>query len=241
MAEEHLFTVTFEHLSGLPEDRVVWTFPMRFTAGPAPVEADFIEAKDELVNFLNDPFTTGSIAQFLSEELSRAAGAVTIRAYDIEAHLDGSAHGSPVYSSTSTLDPKFADISLPGEVAAVLTTRALDWDLAPVEAPDGADPGTLVDRPRQRLSGRNYIGPLNAATLEVVSNAVRVDPLFVADVLDAANALHDGLVLENWNWCVWSRVNEALVPIEVVQMDNAFDSMRKRGPDSTVRTSLTVA
>lgn len=237
MAGATLLTLTFEHASGIPENRVVWTFPLQTIDLLDPTNAELDLAMANMVDFLNEAQTTADLASYLSDELSRTAGAVTIRCYDLDGHLDGSAHGSPIRSVTTTLDAAAANSELPAECAVVLTTRGVGWESALVEAPDGADPGSLVDRPRQRLSGRNFIGPLNNATADMISNAVRVTPIFVTDLLDAAEDLAADMIADGWNWMVWSRVNAAMVRVDDVQVDNAFDTMRKRGPDSTIRTT----
>ncbi len=240
MAHDYLFTATLEHLTGLPEDRIVTTFPISWTGAGDPAPADLDLALAQVVLFFNAANTTQAIAAYLSAEASRAADASIVRVYDIAGKLDGSPHGSAVDELPFTLGAADGAADIPAECAVVLTTRATGWQAAPVEAADGADPGALVDRPRQRLSGRNFIGPLSSSATAVISDAMRVATIMVTDLLDAGQDLQLGLQGFDFEWNVWSRVNEAVVPITHLQVDNAVDTMRKRGPDPTVRTTRTI-
>lgn len=237
MAGAFLFTSTFEHLSGFPEDRIVTTFPIAWTGAGGPAPADFDNAFINIVDFWNVAGTTQDLAAYISAEASRVADASVIRAYDVAAFLDGSPHGSAVDEFAFTLDAADGAADLPAECAVVLTTRANGWQAAAVEAPDGVDAGTAVDRPRQRLSGRNYLGPLSSSATAVITNAMRVASIFVVDALDAGEALQAAMIADGFEWMVWSRVNAAMEPITHLQVDNAIDTMRKRGPDPTVRTT----
>jgi hypothetical protein len=240
MAQELLFTTTFEHVSGMPEDRVVTTFPIAWTGAGSPTSGDLGQAFADLDAFWNTVQTTEAVAAYLSTEISRTAGSALLRAYSLVGHLDGSPHGSPISSTPMTPAAAGGSSDLPAEVAVVLTTRANGWEAAAVEAPDGVDPGTAVDRPRQRLSGRIFIGPLRNSAIGAGGTVRRVSSFMITDLLDAGEQLQTDLVADGFEWQVWSRVNAAIEPITHLQVDNAFDTQRRRGPDATVRTTRTL-
>jgi hypothetical protein len=102
MAQELLFTTTFEHVSGMPEDRVVTTFPIAWTGAGSPTSGDLGQAFADLDAFWNTVQTTEAVAAYLSTEISRTAGSALLRAYSLVGHLDGSPHGSPISSTPMT-------------------------------------------------------------------------------------------------------------------------------------------
>lgn len=112
--------------------------------------------------------------------------------------------------------------SIPEEVAAVCSFR-------------GAPPVTA------RRRGRVFIGPLNSNALSAANTGTptRVNSSFIA----AMNSLWQSFASSgagDFTWCIWSPTDAAMVPIVGGWTDNAFDTMRKRGPKATVRTTWSV-
>lgn len=238
-----LCQVTLPAVSGLPEDAVVNTFTLD---GPAITQGQTLAAMAGFVEFYNFPGRTQedfAVAWYLNKTRSRAASACEVAFYNITDHLDGSPHGSPSAVDAFTLGPAHASASsLPDEVACALTLRGLDWSDYPVEAPDAGDEDSLVDRPRQRRTGKIYVGPLNTQALfnDPTTFVGRPSDAVRDAVLGCANRAYDAWQAGGWDWCVWSRKNENVTPIEQVQFDNAFDTQRRRGPAASLRTTLTV-
>jgi hypothetical protein len=97
------------------------------------------------------PGALTNVSALMSPVLSRVADAHTIDVYDITGKLDGTPHGSPVFSLPFSINPTLpASTALPSEVAVCLTIEALGRADEPVERPDGADAGTAVDWRRRR-------------------------------------------------------------------------------------------
>lgn len=240
MTQKFLATAELTAVSGFPEDSVLNSFVFETDDSFVPSSSGLFIAQ-AIDAFYDDPTpTNGPVGGFINGTRSRGAGDVKVKLFDITTSLDGTAHGSPVYEDALTLPAAVSSGNLPDEVALVLTLRGSDALTQPVEAPDGADPGTAIDRPRQRKSGRIYVGPLTVATLDGTltvasrpTSALMNAVLEGADALVAACDLYGGALLQ---WCTWSRANAAVYPITSVSVDNAFDIQRRRGVDATNRT-----
>lgn len=179
---------------------------------------------------------TGTVADYLSVTLDRTTDAATLKAYDITGKLDGSPHGSPIYEEPMTLDNAIDGFSMPSQVAACVTLRARDALSFPVEAPDSADEGTAIDRPRARRTGRLYLGPLQQdAVARPGGGYVTLSPTFRTIALNACEGLQDSANAHGWAWCVWSRANEAMSVITRAEIDDSPDVIRRRKISATAR------
>lgn len=236
-----LATVTLNHKSGMAEDAVVNTFAVS-TGGTDSIAANHGAITDAIANFYNGSHdgNVDSVGQWLGDGLSRAADGMSIKLYNITGHLDGSPHGSDMYEEKYTLDAPIEATTLPEEVSLALTLRGTNWEAQPVEIPDTSDPGTEVDRPRQRYTGRIYLGPWVKAAATTVNNRSRPTAAILEYPLDAAVATQAALNAVGYEWCVWSRKAGVLIPISHVQMDDAWDTQRRRGVDPTQRTTRAV-
>jgi hypothetical protein len=177
--------------------------------------------------------------EYLSGIVDNTAGnGLTLRAYDISSHLDGTPHGSPAYVESYTVPAStLSERDLPSECATAITLEGLGRAAAPVEIADDSDPDSAPERPKQRHTGKLYFGPLNTGTVELVSSIPRVKASYRDDAIAATKncaanvaAIGTGAAL-----CVWSRVDAALRPLEAVSIDNAFDIMNSRGEKPSVR------
>jgi len=90
--------------------------------------------------------------------------------------------------------------------------------------------------PQARHRGRVYIGPLDVALVDSSGQFSSTNRTTLAtagnDLLTASNAA------TNWVWAVWSTVNGDIVPVTNGWVDNEFDTQRRRGRDSTARTTF---
>lgn len=243
-----LAQVTLKSASGFSADDVVNTFALSCsTRDPGGITAAYAtEVGTALKRFYDEPLASGGrLSGWISNSITRTGTPHTIELYDITTHLDGSPHGSPAQTWNFGMAAPFAGtgVPLPDEVALALTLRSVDYDEYPVEIPDTADPGSAPDRPRARRTGRIYVGPLIADTVAVVGGKPRPGSGIQADFLDASERLKSELLALSTGatqWCVWSRKNGGMFPLEAVQVDNAYDTQRRRGPAATVRQTRAV-
>lgn len=236
-----LATVTLPHVSGFSEDDVMNTWVIESPSSWAP-SLDLGEVTIPLAGFYNwlSPGNHG-VGQKISASISRASLACRIRLYDITDHLDGSNYGSPYAEDGFTLTANPSQSALPEEVALCMTLRANAWEAAAVEAPDGPDSGTAVDRPRQRLSGRVYLGPWTFDALgALTAGRQRPHTALQQVILDSGERLVDQLLVGNHTLNVWSRKNASVTPVTHLQVDDAWDTQRRRGADPLTRTTRTV-
>lgn len=244
-----LTTVTMPSVSGLAEDSIVNTFCLKSDVGvDAAVILDWHNA---ISNFYNG-LSAGQgvrVGAYLASTLSRVANAGIMKTYDITGKLlaevpEGSpagtkprppAHGSPIAEDPFTLTAPDTTGNLPPQIQAVITLRGRDALAQPVE-------GAGDTRPRQRRSGRLFIGPLNTSAQSAVANQItRPSATFRDNLMRACEGLQDQLVDGDYIWSVWSRASGALFGIERVEVDDSFDVLRSRKAAPTVRNSFVFA
>lgn len=229
-----LCTVTLPHRSGLVKDNPIMGFV--FAAEADLDVAAMTNIETDLTAFFNhaDATTTLSVATFIAPCISRTV-APTFRHYNLDGHLNGSAHGSPVRTQPMALlaAGSAGAVPLPSEVAVCLSYNA-DY---------GADAEFLpLSRPRARDRGRVFVGPLNdaAITEDTADHRAKIQPTFM-DTLGAAGArLMARVSGGDGSWSVWSRKNAAVKNIVNVSVDNAFDTQRRRGEKASLRNNYTV-
>lgn len=231
------------HDSGMPEDAVTNTFVFASQA-PGVGEADAALLSSIVQDFyLATPAgEVNSVAGYLSPSLSSAADQAVMSVYDLTGHLSGTPHGSPIFQETWTLSPlpDAGTVRFPEEVACCITIEASGRSEQLVETSDGGDPGSAIDRPRSRYTGRVYIGPLIAAAGEVVGGIVRPTVAMQQVFRKALIEMHDAstLLASVAGLGVWSRADGVVRVIGGCSTDNAFDTQRRRGPAASARTRL---
>lgn len=233
--------------SGLPRDKVVNTFA--FAESPALAqgtkETVYPAALNRLYNLNNAALGGVALSTYFSKSLSRAAGACAIKLYDITDHLDGSPHGSPYFTGTMTLQTEGTDLAMPDEVALVCTLEAKDRALQFVERADGADPGSAPDRPRQRYTGRVYLGPwTTGATVNDASSSARPKAVVTQAVRELMKDVADYVDTNTGDLAslgVWSRADRAIRGLSHVRTDDAWDTQRRRGVAPLAITRLATA
>lgn len=172
------------------------------------------DIKAALARFYDTASTANKISDFMSAEL---AGGALVKIYDM---ADASPR-VPVYAGTFSVD--VSSTALPAEVAVCLSYRA------PLAS--GVDPA--------RRRGRIFIGPLSTGAAS--GNPARPAATMIACMAASAVRLADELNTAAFTWVVYSAAAAASVPITDGWIDNAFDTMRKRGEVATARTEWTVA
>jgi len=109
--------------------------------------------------------------------------------------------------------------ALPSEVAVCLSLEA----------------AILPGLNRARRRGRVFIGPLDGSANQPVSSEPRPGVSVSNALRDAAQGLKlDMQALAPWS--IFSRSSGLMVPVDHGWIDNAFDTIRSRGPKATIRT-----
>lgn len=239
-----LMTATIGHQSGLADEAVSNSFSIRTTDDPSG--AELIALMDQIAAFYNDTsaLQVSSVGTYLSPELERDDLPLVVRAYNITANLDGSPHGSPVDEKAYALDAAGVATALPSEVALCVTIEGFGRSTAPVEVADGIDPGAAPDRPKQRRTGRVFIGPLATNTVAAGLNGEsRPSSVFRLDTMIAVRALDTHIIatgVAGAHLAVWSRANADMYVVEAVSVDDAWDTQRRRGVNPTARGRLAI-
>lgn len=225
-----LAAVRLASISGAPADDVENEFVFNMNTFDSDDADDIATA---LMSFYNTvqviPGEDLRVCSFLNATVSRAIDAVEIRMYDLTGHLDGSDHGSPDFVRNGTLEIEYpGESAIPNECAVRLSIHASQV---------GVLEKSGDTRPRGRRRGGVFIGPLNTKSVAISGgNAVVATPL--RDTLTVAATELLG-ALDN-GWSVWSRTDAVIRPVVGGWVDNAFDTIRKRGHDYTVRTVFPV-
>lgn len=84
--------------------------------------------------------------------------------------------------------------------------------------------------------GRVFMGPMNAASKATDG---RLDDAFRTAMAQAFNDFsdkQDTAGVSGWTWVVYSRKLDTMAQVKMGHVDNAFDTQRKRGVASTVRS-----
>lgn len=153
----------------------------------------------------------------------KTTGGLTVKIYDADAPPNSSpiSVGGPYnLSAPSTLT------NLPFECAVVASFQA------------DAIPGT----PQARRRGRNYLGPLNTSALD--DGDATTFPSVAAGMITAATSYMDDLFnvfahSAEVRWVVYSPTNNDYALVTNGWVDNEFDTQRRRGVESTARTTIT--
>jgi hypothetical protein len=154
------------------------------------------------------------VGRYISDEISRLPLSSKVELYDLEDPLPR----LPYHTLLFALTAAGSGVDYPGEVAVVAS-----WTTA-------EDPAVPVRRRR----GRTFIGPLKAFSGLLQTGIVRPSPTMRDDVAKSAFALLDtiteGLV-------VYSRTSVPKIATLITggYIDDAFDTMRSRGSDTTLR------
>jgi len=220
LANHIIAQVVLARTSGLPEDVVTNTFHFR-NAGALSWATAVDGVADALIDFYNgltSPATTFPVCTFINDQISRTSNASKINVYDGSIPEGSRAPAT----STFTLGAAASSNALPDECALCLSFKCEN---------------TTIPFARQR--GRVYVGPLNYDGVAAISAGdVRPDATFTSRLLDAAVRLADNAKADGGFWGIYSPSSNAINRVEESWVDNAFDTMRKRGQDSSSRAIL---
>jgi hypothetical protein len=125
----------------------------------------------------------------------------------------------PVLEGTMDLASAPSGAPLPHEVAIVLSFHA--------------QPTSGI--PMSRLRGRVYLGPITTAMSDTDARLSSANQGAIASAGEDLQIA--SLAATTWKWVVWSTVDEASTIVIGGWVDNAFDTQRRRGRDTTERVT----
>jgi len=210
-----------------------------FYVGGSPLLTDVQSLADYVAGTITAIPTGGSLApgSYLGPTISTVLNIGNYNVYDISNHLDGTPHGSPIYTHSYTAGPGGSLYYLPEGVCAVIT----------LQAPYGTDvefgPGTPpTTRPRARDRGRIYFGPVNQRAISAESGTNRsvIGATCAGDLTKWIKAINVHTVGSGGQYQlgVWSRKNAAVKPLTEVWVDDRPDYQRRRTDQGVIRYSL---
>lgn len=197
-----------------------------FVASIAP--ADLGTAGSEILTAFAATYSGHTLAEYLHPAINRATNSNEIEAYDITGHLDGTPHGSPVAMGPFTIAAAVGN-GLPAQLAGVADYHA---SLTGV-----VEFGPLKTRPRSRLRGRHYWGPLSTSAV-ANETASPWDSTLAAGFIDALAGFYVALMATAHfgpGWGVWSRKNAALAPVVGGWVDETVHVQRRRQDPAGVK------
>lgn len=239
-----LYFVDFEmpNVDGVGRDAFHNTFAFQGLSGSQSLIGDLVDIKAILGALYNTAAVgaTNPTSHYLGSQISRGTNACGISVYKVTSHLDGSPHGSPVAFDNFTMGAAAGSSMLPAECAVVVTLRGGAPAAFPVETPDAdSPPDGKKDRPRQRHSGRIYLGPIttSACSLSSPGNENVLSTGARADICkNVAAAIRKSPESSRVLLSVWSRKNREMYGVTQVEVDDAFDTVRRRGMAPTARS-----
>lgn len=220
----------FKMRTNLPEDNVVNTFHF---GTPGPFDpADLTPLADLIEKFYDDAPTNGShgitvtasaINNWMANGTIHATQRHHIKIYDLSDPMPR----PPLLDRMSAYGAGAAPAGMPypTEVSMCLSYKA----------------AAIAGMPPSRLRGRIYLGPLSTNSGGLVADVMRPNTLTQASLVNAALQLAGTTDALGLTWGVYSRTNGGvtpdanLAPIISFWCDNAFDTIRSRGPAPTSR------
>ena len=238
MARSHFNWVAKVNLEcgGVKGGHVTNAFNLLWSGTGTPTTTDLDAAEAVIRAFYNTIHTPAinKVADNLGSQHPRNVSGEETAFYDID--LTDPAHyfGSPVHVVPWTLSGSPSGISLPNQCAAVMSYRA-DY---------GTDPehgGST--RPRAQDRGRIYLGPLSGGSTTTVTDTnggvySTLSSIFYTTVSVSMKYLHDQLILANWHWAVWSRVDQIFKIATQWALDDVIDTQRRRVEKDPLQTWL---
>jgi hypothetical protein len=136
--------------------------------------------------------------------------------------------------NTAPLEVRVYDLGAPPPREPTILTRAVvrptGTDCFPAEAALALSYYAGINQPRYR--GRIFIGPLTESAGNLVGGAIRPSPVLQNAMLDSAAS---ALSRPDLTWVLISQTDGVARVITDMWVDNAFDTIRKRGPEATSR------
>jgi hypothetical protein len=182
-----------------------------------------------VIAFYNDtiPPATQPVCHYMSNDLDRTSNSALIEWYDVTAVLNGNPAGSPIRQDMFTLGAGSALQSLPPGCACCVGYRT-DYGGTPEFAPGS--------RPRARLRGRFYVGPLTIGANTASGGLLQpglIDSLGFS-FQHMARTQNTGAA-NQFRLVQWSRKAAAVHPITNYFVDEACTYQRRRADDTANR------
>jgi hypothetical protein len=192
---------------------------------------------------------TNPLSYYLSNLFSRASNACSIEWTDITAHLDGSAAGSAFRTDQFTLGTGGGEFPMPpgtNVCAALRADYGATIEHGPLEslptsesAQDQGAPSTHMGniRPRGRMRGRLYVGPVNGS-VGINNSTGLVSDVLYADMGIAVNGLIDTantVSANQFNTVCWSRRGATVNPATFYYVNEGFAYQRRRADVTIAR------
>ena len=201
--------VIFKGKTGQPEDVYTNTFYFHNNNFGGTHDSVADQLADDLLEFYNA--TPNNVVNGLAI-VGGMSSAIINADFDIRVYALGDA--APRYPKirTRTLTALSAN-ALPSEVCVCLSLVAQQ------------------NQPRNR--GRIFIGPLSNSVMTVVNGRPTVTDAYRTGLLGSLIRLKDK---PSFEWCVYSKADNAMKVISGGWVDNAFDTQRRRGEKANLRT-----
>lgn len=217
--------------SGLVRDEIVNDF--HWSHAGAPADADFDNLTTAISHFYNSTATgaSTSLSSYMGDVFSTTTNAVAVKYYELP--TDGSAAGPPKAIKHFTLTSVGGN-TLPEECAICLTFEGDQTGISEFSA---------NTRPRSRRRNRIYVGPLANTSYYQDSTTKRTyTTVALRTILTKAapQYLYTEAFSHSWNWMVVSRTAVENHPVFFVACDDTMDTQRRRGPEVTSKTWVSV-
>lgn len=239
-----LITYDWPNLNGEAKDAVRLSLVMEIgTLPPGSLQSNWND-------WMGHAYGTATLStdHLFANCLSRAADAVTAKAYDITAFLDGSPHGSPYLTEQVTVSGTGGE-SRGNQLCAVVGVQGANYLSTPTDGPIGAIPTPEaaqdmgapathmgVTKLRSRLSGRWYLGPIDSSVVGVDGNN---NPELTGTWQTNLEQNFAGFLLAQPAVRIWSRRNAAVYAIGSGWVDNSIATRRKKAYAGAGRTPFT--
>lgn len=219
----HRIQITLPRDTVLGEDVTTNTFHMTWDTNGNIVAADV----DQLAVFFSDFYAgtavgaTAPIKTYLSSVILHTA--VKMKLYN----LSDPTPRVPYAERTLTMGAWNASSPFPEEAAIAVTLKHT--------AESGEN--------QRRMRGRVFLGPLNAASAGVTAGRVRVPDNVRTNITLATKRLAEeigGMSALTSALCVYSPTTQEAHAVDSGWVDDAFDTIRGRGPGITAKTLFSV-
>lgn len=237
-----LVSVHLPDVNGIPADDTINSFVFDSLGAAVPALCDAVHPLvQNFYNVLDVAYPGSALCHYLASNLDRGTNKARAECYLLAPNSD-TGHavtlpmGAPIDIVPFTLGPSDGTSDLPRECAAALSYHANLTGLA--EDTPGGPSGPKGDlHPRARHRGRLFLGPFNNTVLGAGTNGPGLTANFRAGAAGAMKTLATAAstALEGLAWSVWSRVLGHMFPIVGGYVDDAFDTIRRRGIKSVAR------
>lgn len=201
-------------------------FDFHFQRPNTYTSTDVDHLRDDLDTFFNN------IASKLSGAFATATSSLTYAWYNTPA-VNG-VYGPPTDVRTSAAWLGGGSGNMPAELCAVLSLRA---DVTGI-----AEHGAGGTRPRATRRNRIFLGPLydGTAAINGTTGTVNISSATRTQLTNAAVTLKTNSNAHGWKWMVFSPTLWQQFEAVTAWCDDAYDIQRRRGPDTTARTVVTL-